>query len=216
MGGLEDVGRCEHLRGTFACEQCKDWLRRVRAQRDEATAELIVALRNNAKALLRAAQQHELLSDQVNWFDASTHHGDWGPADVDATGLVSPKAVCRICQHAPDWHYPSAHARKARLLPDDAMTDNAKFDAERAASDYLRSAMDIVDSPSLARTLTTVLESAHEAGRREGTETAADILRRLAQELEHISGLPDHADQRVRAKRLREIERKIRALLEPS
>mgnify|MGYP001604789993 CR=1 FL=1 len=48
------------------------------------------------------------------------------------------------------------------------------------------------------------------------TETAADILRRLAQELEHISGLPDHADQRVRAKRLREIERKIRALLEPS
>ena len=84
-----------------------------------ANAALIVALRNNAKALLRAAQQHELLSDQVNWFDASTHHGDWGPADVDATGLVSPKAVCRICQHASDWHYPSAqhdqHVRGKQL-----------------------------------------------------------------------------------------------------
>ena len=59
MGGLEDVGRCEHLRGTFACEQCKDWLRRVRAQRDEAAAYLGVLERAvvAAMAKIRAASK---------------------------------------------------------------------------------------------------------------------------------------------------------------
>lgn len=49
---------------------------------------------------------------------------------------------------------------------------------------------------------------------RDGIEAAADVPRRLAQELEHIGALPDHADQRVRAKRLRVVEKKIRALLD--
>jgi len=38
MGGLEDISKCQHLRGTFACEQCKEWLARVRKERDEAFA----------------------------------------------------------------------------------------------------------------------------------------------------------------------------------
>ena len=70
------------------------------------------------------------LENQVNWFDSSTHSGDWNEADLvpvkgdpaaahwlfrEDTVSVKPDAVCRICGHTPDWHYAATHYNTKKL-----------------------------------------------------------------------------------------------------
>lgn len=87
-----------------------------------------------AESEARSAAEEELkrlrvLENQVNWFDASTHHGEWDEADIETVREVippiggsepidvhhvKPTAICRLCGHTPIEHYAARESEAFR------------------------------------------------------------------------------------------------------
>lgn len=77
-------------------------------------------LGEDGKCVACIKNELNLLSDQVNWFDPSTHYGHWDEKDLitypgnpsashwllkrDTKGPKA-DALCKICGHPPNDHY---------------------------------------------------------------------------------------------------------------